>query len=45
MNFLPKFRHFYTFVGQLKYFFRNFTHDDVSRLYTLTSVFKQYINL
>ena len=45
MNFLPKFPYFYTFVGQVKYVFRNFINDDVRWLYTLTSVFKQYVNL
>ena len=40
MNFQPKFRHLYMFVGQVKCFFRNFTNDDISRLYTLTSVCK-----
>ena len=45
MNFLPKFRCFYTFVGQVKYFFRTITNDTVSRLYTLISGFKQYIKL
>ena len=36
MNFQPKFRHFCRFVGQVNYFFRNFTTNDISRLYTLT---------
>ena len=41
--FLPKFRHFYMFVWQVKYFFGNVPSDDVSRLYALTTVFKRYI--
>lgn len=42
MHFLTKFCYFYTFVVKVEDFFRNFTNDDINRLYTLTDVLKRY---